>query len=536
MFVGCSSPDLPIYWHYNDQRINRHNSSASNTGIFESQWFRRQFRDITSLMIFVSTFLDCFNSDTHYEDLGEINPELADLNDFIGRFEKLLHLQIAIKDDIVYKYRIRSKTLQTLHIQGENCGCHDLVCENLIEFSASILLSILMNSLFPSKLKYLSCRSLCNERKPVCFPHLEVLLLEYQRECIQLEYFPRLEKLHFNVIEGWDFLGVIKARDRIWSLCPSRRPLKIFLSGVEFSFERDDFDDEQSYCKTVRNLHDQLMALERRNNYTQTFFNHLVHRLRSLWHRNYLQLFPRSTLDVELLRFYVRCKENFESNRFGRTVLYCDSFGQTLEALRKDDLNMYRSLAKCVNYIFFLVPITNKESLLNVNDFFEWVSFAYLQEFDQDLLDILPNVFPDLRSFCVHPAHKKIDEPINCNFISKLNCLEGYYMCAKNCPIDLKEILRNCKYFSGATFGEFHFSKLYVVRGLTEDGWSLEKLDPDSFGQPKNRSKKQFLATDTFLNYCESLPQFNGKHEQTVASSTYLNKLFGMFSKAIQLM
>lgn len=108
-------------------------------------------------------------------------------------------------------------------------------------------------------------------------------------------------------------------------------------------------------------------------------------------------------------------------------------------------------------------------------------------------------------------------------------------MCAKNCPIDLKEILRNCKYFSGAKFGEFHFSKLYVVRGLTEDGWSLEELDPDSFGQPKNRSKKQFLATDTFLNYCESLPQFNGKHEQTVASSTYLNKLFGMFSKAIQL-
>ena len=104
----------------------------------------------------------------------------------------------------LYEWRLRSKTLQTLHIvEGDSCQVQAPVCENLIEFSTPSFLNIDRNSSFTGKLKYLSCWSLCYERGLACFPSLEILVLERQAKPIRLDDFPRLEKLHFNVVEDW---------------------------------------------------------------------------------------------------------------------------------------------------------------------------------------------------------------------------------------------------------------------------------------------------------------------------------------------
>ena len=523
LFIFQRSPTLPYYWHYNDQRITANNSLPSDTGVYESQWFNRQFRDITSLMMIVPTFIDSFIVDKRYVDHKQINPELADLNSFIGQFEKLLHLQIVVsqtKPKVYYQCRIRSKTLQTLHIvEGDFCQVQSPVCENLIEFSTPYCLNIDRNSTFTSKLKYLRCRSLCYERKRVRFPSLEVLVLESQKKPIHLEDFPRLEKLHFNVVEDWSkvFLDVIKAKEL------NKRPLKIFLSGVHFSFERADFDNESSYWKTIRNLYAQLMALEQRTNCTWNFSNLLEDFWRVLSCRYYFKLFPRLTIDAELLRFYIRCKENFESNRIERTILYSDSFGQTLEALRREDPNMYKSLAKCMSKIFFRERIS-KESLLNLKDFFEWIYTAYFEQFDQALLDLLPTVFPRLGILFVNSDFNKNYVPINCTFISKLTSLESCFILAKNCADlnDLREIFRNCKYIAELEFEKFSFVKLRAIRGITEGGWLLFEADSSfQFRYPP----KKFPGKEALLDYWESIPKsFRSNHKPSIVASS-LNKL-----------
>ena len=538
LFIQRSS-DPPFYWHYNDQRVNRDYSSTCNAHIYESLWFRRQFRDITNLVIAAPLPCDCFILDQHYLDYGKRNPELglADLNSFIGQFEKLLHLQIVVERAGAYKLRICSKTLQTLHIIKSNPGLiegpefQSLVCENLIEFSVPNYLKINPNSLFPSKLRYLRCRTLDYERGQICFPSLEVLVLERQEKPIHLDDFPRLEKLHFNVVENWPgvFLDVIKARDRC------RRPLKIFLSGVHFSFERDDFDDDQSYYKAIHNLYTQLMDLELRTNYIPNVSSRLVSFCKNLYFSlqwsEYVQLYPIPTLDVELLRFYVRCKENFESNRFERTIQYSDSFGQTLEALRRDDPNMYESLLKIGDDLYFL-EFTNKERLLSVKDFFEFVCGVNLTLFDQELLDLLPNLIPNLRYLVVHPFNlvDKTGIPMNYNFISKLTSLEAFYVFSKDCPSfnDLREIFRNCKLISIARFSKFRFLKRRSIRGCREVEWNLDKLGFNLI----DRTKK-FSDINSLLDYCASMPEFSENNHEPSMAFGHLNKLSECFKKLL---
>lgn len=424
----------------------------------------------------------------------QINPKLGHISSFIDQFEKLLHLEFdCFKYDRAYPFRIRSKTLQTLYItQGNSCQVQSPVCENLIEFSTPSFLNIDKKSSFTSKLKYLSCKSLCYERKRVCFPSLEVLVLESQQKPIRLNDFPRLQRLHFNVVENYSevFLYAFQAKDL------HKRPLKIFLSGVHFSFERDDFDNESLYYKAIHSLYTELMILEQRTNYT-TVLPGLKKFWKGLWKSfPYAWLFPRPTIDVEFLIFYARYAENFESNRIKRTILYSDSFGQALEALRRNDPNVYESLARCVNRIFFLERITSKESLFNLKDFFERITGAYLEEFDQELLDLLPTTFPCLVCLVFNPRHKNY-EPINCKFISELTSLDILDILAENSLglNDLKAILKNCKCLDFANFQKIKFFGSWEINSK----WRLCKLDSKTICP-----EMKLLDDDALLNYCKS--------------------------------
>lgn len=65
LFFGEGLPCMPYYWHYNDQQMNLDNLLPANyTGICGSQWFSRQFRDITSLMMIVPPFYRFLSSNT----------------------------------------------------------------------------------------------------------------------------------------------------------------------------------------------------------------------------------------------------------------------------------------------------------------------------------------------------------------------------------------------------------------------------------------------------------------------------------------
>ena len=530
LFIGCS-PDLPVYWHHNDLRVNRDHSWPANTSLYASQWFSGQFREITSLMMVVSTFLDCIILDKHSQDYrsGKATPETGDLNHFVGQFEKLLHLQIVLDRGEVYQYRIRSKTLQTLHlVQANPYGIQELACKNLVEFSLSCDLKLLTNSLLPSHLKYLRCGSLRYEEKPVCFPFLEVLVLENQQTAIQLDYFPQLQKLHFDVVKEWLLLDVIKARDR------SKRALKIFLFGVHFAFERDHFDSEQSYCKTIRGLHCELMGSKPKiRDWIRFSLSSLALRFwrRYLWCTHQFRFIPCGAIDLEFLRFYVRCKGDFESNGipYG-IILYSDELGQILEALRADDPSMYKDLAKCVDYAFFQEQLINKERLLKLKDFFQWITIAYLEEFTPELLDLLPDFMPHIRHLVVNSIDERTDVPIDCKFISKLPCLESVDVLTKRCaPLtELRNIFRNCKYIAEAKLGKFSFIKLYAIRDVNGDGeeepnWLFEK---HGFNLPNPKK----LPIDALLDHCESLPEFS-RNELSLGSSPFLNKLTEYFQK-----
>lgn len=509
LFFNCS-PAPSRYWRHNDQRINPDNCLPSNSGIYLSQWVQRQFRDITSLMLVLTSPSDSFvlEADHAYDYPFNLkrNPELPDMNSFISYFQQLFHLQIVFRfsSDAIYEYQICSKKLKTFHLQGDahlaekSCRVESLVCENLIEFSTITRLKLRVASgSFTSQLKYLSCKSLDYNAKQIRFPAVEILVLQNQQKAIDLDDFPELKKLHFNSVEEGAysevFVGVLVQKSL------RKRPLKIFLLGVLFSFERAELGNEQSYL-TIRELYSRLMALERRTNYELTFFRELANISQELLFSADCRLLkPRATIDVEFLRLCIRCQEVFESNRIQRTLLYSDSLGQTLERLKGDNPNLYENLARCVHKVLFFEAITNKERLLNLKDFFQWTYAVYLREFDQGLLDYLPIILPHHDALFLIPSWQKKYTPIDCRFLSKLACLSFFEISAKSCCClqDLRNIFTNCRYLFRGFLKNVEFIKCPVISGRREGGWRLRKT----------WKEKKFPDERALLEYLESHPE-----------------------------
>lgn len=122
---------------------------------------------------------------------------------------------------------------------------------------------------------------------------------------------------------------------------------------------------------------------------------------------------------------------------------------------------------------------------------------------------------------------------MNYNFVFKLTSLQHIQVYAKNCaPIDLRAMLRNCKYLEFAVYLGYYLGKLDAVRDFREAGWFLRKYDSSLLGILFDSGKK-FSDVDALLNYCESKPRvFEGKLEPSVVvSSSHLNKLSESFRK-----